>query len=225
MSKRWILFFGIGGSLLLSFALVFYSILYFSSPAVAQDGMVTPEPATSDEGGTVSPAQPVYGSDEVPLDTNQAQAQLESPTIPDATTNTLVYFSPQDNDANATVVMLYNTTDVTVTVNLKSYTAGNHLGGNWNITLGPGKLVHLVSDSVVASPPPSWGATNTILTNFTDSTMYATLSIPAGVKLDGYVVFNSGTGTIDPRADQGAIPLRFSTDPLTMLLPTVIKGP
>jgi hypothetical protein len=39
------------------------------------------------------------------------------------------------------------------------------------------------------------------------------------------VLFNPGTGTVDPRLDQGAIPLRFSTDPATLFLPAVQKGP
>jgi hypothetical protein len=39
------------------------------------------------------------------------------------------------------------------------------------------------------------------------------------VKAEGYVLFNPGT--VDSRKDQGAIPLRFSTDPETLFLPTV----
>jgi hypothetical protein len=44
-----------------------------------------------------------------------------------------------------------------------------------------------------------------------------------GLHAEGAVVFNPTTSTIDPRADQGAIPLRFSSDPPTIFLPTIIK--
>jgi hypothetical protein len=82
-------------------------------------------------------------------------------------------------------------------------------------------VVHLLSDSVAAAPPPSFA--NSVVTNFTDFTTYATLDVPPGVRFDGYLIFNPGTGTVDPRADQGAIPLRFSADPLTVLLPAVAR--
>jgi hypothetical protein len=74
---------------------------------------------------------------------------------------------------------------------------------------------------VAASPPPSFA--NSIVTNFTDFTTYATLEVPQGVKVDGYLVFNPGTGTVDPRLDQGAIPLRFSIDPYAVMLPAVSR--
>ena len=79
----------------------------------------------------------------------------------------------------------------------------------------------LISDSVAAAPPPSWATPAPITTNFTDFVYFASLSLPKGVKAEGYVLFNPGTGTVDPRKDQGAIPLRFSTDPATVFLPTV----
>lgn len=53
----------------------------------------------------------------------------------------------------------------------------------------------------------------------------ASLSLPAGVKVDGYTLFNPGTGVVDPRVDQGALPLRFSTDPATVFLPAVQNNP
>ena len=78
-----------------------------------------------------------------------------------------------------------------------------------------------VSDSVAAVTIPSWSAPYVIVTNFTDFSRIAEMDLPAGVKADGYVVFNLATGTVDPRADQGAIPLRFSADPATVFLPSV----
>jgi len=43
--------------------------------------------------------------------------------------------------------------------------------------------------------------------------------------VEGYTLFNPGTGTVDPHKDQGAIPLRFSTDPASVFLPSVQKAP
>jgi hypothetical protein len=49
--------------------------------------------------------------------------------------------------------------------------------------------------------------------------------LPKGVKAEGYVVFNPGTGVVDPRQDQGAIPLRFSTDPAKVFMPVTSTNP
>jgi hypothetical protein len=225
MKKRVLLLSGIASSILLVLVLISYGAIRSPATVLAQGGVETPDASVSDEGVPVDSAQTAFGSDEAPYATVQAGGQPESPAVPNAGTNTLVYFSPQDNDGTTTVSMLYNTSEVTITVNLKSFHADNTLVYNSNITVGPGGLIHLISDSLVASPPTSWGGSNSLLFNFGDSTTYVVLSIPAGVRLDGYSVFNPGTGTIDPRTDQGGVPLRFSTDPLTMLLPTVLKAP
>ena len=92
------------------------------------------------------------GSDESP-----PTQTMDDPTAPAAVTagpTTLVYFAPSDNDANATVVVLYNTTAVTQTVVVKGYVAGG-AAATWNINVGPNGVVHVVSDSVAASPPPT----------------------------------------------------------------------
>ena len=174
---------------------------------------------TFDEGDLIELAQTVGGSDEVPPTFGVPNA----PDSPNAEPTRRVYFAPQDNDANATVVMLYNTTPITHTVTLKGYDLNGNVGININIAVGPSDLIHLVSDALAASPPPSWA--NSLITNFTDFTTYATLDIPQGIKVDGYVLFNPGSGTVDPRADQGAIILRFSADPLTLFMPGINHSP
>ena len=177
----------------------------------------------SNEGQAVEVAQFGGGSDEVPPSVlgpaPRAVANAE-PTTP-------VYFSPQDSDGTATVVSLNNTTAATHTIDIQAFDSSGSMIVNSTVTLGPFRRVYLVSDSVAASPPPSWDSTlgNIFLTNFTDFSNYAVMSVPQGVKFDGYVVFNLSTGTIDPKADQGAIPLRFSTDPLSVLLPAVRNSP
>jgi hypothetical protein len=149
---------------------------------------------------------------------------VNQPTVPaasNATPTTTVYFSPQDNGNNGTVVILYNTTAVTQTVIVKSYWPGGLLYGPWTANVGPYGLVHLVSDTLAASPPPSW--VNSVYTNFTDATTYATLDVPVGVHVDGYIMFNPSTGTVDPNVYQDAMPLRFSADPATVFLPAVSR--
>jgi hypothetical protein len=94
-----------------------------------------------------------------------------------------------------------------------------------NINIVANSFLRLASDSIAAAPPPSWATPAPVITNFTDFTYLASLSLPKGVKVEGYVIFNPGTGIVDPRKDQGAIPLRFSTDPATLFLPSMQKNP
>lgn len=136
---------------------------------------------------------------------------------------TLVYFFPSDNDATATVINVVNTDSVAHTVSLRGYSYNGVLVYSLNIALPATSMRRLASDSIAASPPPSWCGPPTcatgvepIITNFTDFTYFASLSLPQGVLVDGYVLFNPGTGIVDPRADQGAIPLRFMTSPLRL---------
>jgi hypothetical protein len=59
-----------------------------------------------------------------------------------------------------------------------------------------------------------------ILINFTTFSTYGRLTLPAGVKADGHVVWNDGN-TYDPLQVAPALPLRFSIDPPTIFLPTI----
>jgi hypothetical protein len=106
---------------------------------------------------------------------------------------------------------------------LRGYSYNGVLGYSLNINVAATSLLRLSSDSIAAAPPPSWATPAPIITNFTDFTYLGSLSLPKGVKAEGYIVFNPGTGTVDPRSDQGAIPLRFSSDPATLFLPTVAR--
>jgi hypothetical protein len=149
----------------------------------------------------------------------QSAAALPAP-IPG---ETLVYFFTADSDATATVINMLNTDSVPHTVALRGYSATGVLGYSLNITIDATSIVRLASDSIVAGAPPSWTTPAPIITNFTDFTFFASLSLPRGVKVDGYVLFNPGTGTVDPRLDQGAIPLRFMTDMGGVFLPAVFR--
>jgi hypothetical protein len=137
----------------------------------------------------------------------------------------LVYFVPTDNDATATVLYLYNTDTVAHTVALRGFSYNGVLVYSLNVSVGAGSFLRMASDSIASAPPPSWATPAPVITNFTDFTYFASLSLPKGVKAEGYTLFNPGTGVVNPRTDQGAIPLRFSTDPATLFLPAVQRGP
>jgi hypothetical protein len=179
----------------------------------------------SDEG--VMAVTPTYAPGDDELAPANLQMDVVSPNalptqIPG---ETLVYFTTTDSDATGTVIFLLNTDSIAHTVALRGYSYNGVLGYSLNIAVPATSLVRLSSDSIAAAPPPSWSTPAPIITNFTDFTYFASLSLPKGVKAEGYVLFNGGTGTVDPRADQGAIPLRFSTDPATLFLPAALNAP
>lgn len=207
MNQPWLKF---GAATILSALALAFTMFGSTASPLGVRAQAAPTPAPS--GDEVAPP---------PLD--RAATAFGAPATLDAAPIPLVYFTPQDSDANATVLNIYNTSTVTQSVSIRGYGNGGGLVYSLNLPIPAGTLIHAVSDSVVASPPPSWA--NAIVVNFTDFTMYASMAMPAGVKVDGYVVFNAGTGTVDPRADQGAIPLRLSADPPTIFLAAVQRTP
>lgn len=226
---RWI-FIGITAGILLTAAfLVIGSNWNAKADPGRQSAQQAGDPTTAalldDEGRVVWSIQGSGESDEQPPEGFSLEG-VEPQALPTPIPGeTLLYFATADSDATGTVVYLLNTDSSPHTVALKGYSYNGLLGYSLLINVPAGSFLRLVSDSVVASPPPSWATPAPIVTNFTDFTYFARLSLPKGVKAEGYVVFNGGTGTVDPRLDQGAIPLRFSTDPATVFLPSVQNAP
>lgn len=165
------------------------------------------------------------GDDEVPPATLATRPETVNVLPTPVPGESLVYFVPTDNDATATVIYLYNTDTVAHIVALRGFSYNGVLVYSLNINVGATSFLRLASDSIASAPPPSWATPAPIITNFTDFTYFASLSLPKGVKAEGYTLFNPGTGVVDPRADQGATPLRFSSDPSTIFLPTTQKSP
>ena len=97
-----------------------------------------------------------------------------------------MYFVPTDNDATATVLYLYNTDTVAHIVALRGFNYDGAMVYAQNINIGASSFLRLVSDSVAAAPPPSWATPAPITTNFTDFIYFASLSLPKGVKVEGY---------------------------------------
>jgi hypothetical protein len=179
--------------------------------AQAQSGNATPQgsPMTSDEGAAQSGLPFAAGDETMPaaLSSGPLSPSVLPTPIPG---ETLIYFVPTDNDASATVIYLYNTDTVAHIVALRGFSYNGVLVYSLNINVGATSFLRLASDSIVSAPPPSWATPAPIITNFTDFTYFASLSLPKGVKAEGYTLFNPGTGVADPRADQGAVPLRFN---------------
>jgi hypothetical protein len=179
----------------------------------------------SDEGTAVEALQPALGDDELLPAGIGSQPQAPDFVLPTPIPGeTQVFFIPTDNDATATVLYLYNTDSVSHVIALRGFNYDGAMVYAQNITVPAASFRRLISDSVAAAPPPSWATPAPITTNFTDFVYFASLSLPAGVKVEGFTLYNPGTGTIDPRSFQGEAPLRFSTDPSTLFLPTVQKG-
>lgn len=228
MKKTGLLFPGLITGIFLTFGFLWSGSIQNSvaessgaNPPVA----VTATARLSDESMLAETPSFAAGSDELPPATLNAGILSPNAFPTPIPGETLVYFVPSDSDATGTVLFLYNTDSVAHTVALRGYSYSGVLGYSLNINVAASSFVRLSSDSIVAAPPPSWATPAPIITNFTDFIYLGSLSLPKGVKVEGYVLFNPGTGTVDPRLDQGAIPLRFSTDPATLFLPAVQTGP
>jgi hypothetical protein len=189
---------------------------FFGYPNLSLANEVAAQGNVSDEDQSPGTAQSDDNDDEVPSPgvSDDPEAVKSEPT-------TQVYFAPQDSNGTATVVILYNTTSVIHNVDVRAFRYTGALTVSRNVDVGPSSIMHLVSDSLAEGYPPSWDGS--AHTKYTDNTSYATLAVSQGMKLDGYIVLNPG-GYIDPNSDQGAISLRFRTDPLTVLLPAIQSG-
>ena len=178
------------------------------------------------EGATTSPAQSTasFGSDSNPTETpevfiparyvpNDASAASITNDVAVAT----VYFTPQDENTSNTILFLYNTSTTTATVSIQTYRLNGAQYINTSLDLPPGELVRISGDTV-STISSSWQ--DVVLVNFTTFSTYAKMTLPAGVKADGYVVWNNGN-TYDPLQVAPTLPLRFSSDPTTVFLPAV----
>lgn len=131
--------------------------------------------------------------------------------------STAVYFTPQDENTSTTVLFLYNTNSETSTVGLQTFYINGSLTISTTVAVPPLGLVRICADTV-NTVSASWA--NSVLINFTTFSAYAKMTVPSGVKADGYVAWDS-TGIYDPLVVSQTLPLRFSTDPASVFLPTL----
>ncbi len=136
-----------------------------------------------------------------------------------AGTASTVYFTPQDENTSTTVLFLYNTNPATATVGLQTFYINGSLTISTSVAVPPLGLVRICADSV-NTVSASWA--NYVLVNFTTFSAYAKMTLPEGVKADGYVAWDI-TGAYDPLTNTQTLPLRFSTDPASVFLPSVAR--
>jgi hypothetical protein len=132
---------------------------------------------------------------------------------------TTVYFTPQDENTSTTVLFLYNTNTATATVGLQTFYINGSLTISTSVAIPPLGLVRICADTV-STVSASWA--NYVLVNFTTFSAYAKMTVPVGVKADGYVAWDV-TGAYDPLTNTQTLPLRFSTDPASVFLPSVAR--
>jgi hypothetical protein len=121
-------------------------------------------------------------------------------------TGTAVYFTPQDENTSATVLFLYNTNDITKTVGLQTFYTNGSLTLDTTVLVPANGMVRICSDTV-STVSASWA--DYVLVNFTTFSAWAKLTLPKGVKAEGYVVYNP-SGVYDPLTEAQMLPLRFS---------------
>jgi hypothetical protein len=124
---------------------------------------------------------------------------------------TAVYFTPQDENTSATVIFLYSTNATATTVGLQSFNLDGSLVIDTTISVPAHGLVRICSDTV-STASASWA--NSVLVNFTTFSTYAIMTLPRGVKAEGFVVYNP-SGTYDPLTETQMLPLRFSVKATT----------
>jgi hypothetical protein len=128
-----------------------------------------------------------------------------------------IYFTPQDENTSTTVLFVYNTGNDDALVRLRTYTSAGYGHLDETVAVPAGELVRICGDEV-STTSSAWD--DAVVISFSNASAYGRLDLPAGVKAEGYVVWN-GTLTYDPRAAVPVLPLRFSTDPATVFMPLV----
>jgi hypothetical protein len=123
-----------------------------------------------------------------------------------ASSGQFLWFVPQDTPYTATVLILDNTNTWSVAVKISVYETSGAGIGTYTISLDPGKQVRVCSDQPV-SLEGCWSGT--LYANFTGTAARALLDLPAGVLVDGYVVWNGLGDTFNPGAAVPTLPLRF----------------
>ncbi len=196
-------------------ALSFWTLTVAQGPSDSQLENATPH-STQGAGSLGSDSNP-SGSPEVFIPEQYRPSAADVASAAPAATATTVYFTPQDEDTSTTVLFLYNTGATAATVGLQSYELDGSPEISTTVVVPPAGLVRICADEV-SSRSATWQ--DVVWINFRTYSTYAKMTLPAGVKAEGYVVWNNGP-TYDPLQVAPTLPLRFSTDPPTVFLPSV----
>ena len=195
----------------------FITLALAQAPIDRQPGIASHVPLQVDATGAGTDSNPT-GLPQVVIP-KQYQPTLSNGASPNATTASVatVYFTPQDENTSTTVLFLYNTNPATATVGIQSFYINGSLTISTSVAVPPLGLVRICADTV-NTLSASWQ--NTLLVNFTTFSAYAKMTLPAGVKADGYVAWDT-LGFYDPLSTTQTLPLRFSTDPASVFLSAV----
>ena len=196
------------GASLVMLALVLSSIVFAQGTGDEQPGASASPNMPGDDSNPLGKPEVVIPDAYRPSTADLAQAQ--------AANETTVYFTPQDENTSTTVLFLYNTNPATATVGLQTFYINGSLTISTSVAVPPLGLVRICADTV-STVSASWA--NYVLINFTTFSAYAKMTVPLGVKADGYVAWNP-TGIYDPLTVSQTLPLRFSTDPASVFLPS-----
>ena len=184
--------------LLIIVSIFWITALSVVSPATAQTPVRSGMVDTGTDSNPVGPPVVVIPS--------KYQVQSADRTAATAVAGTPVYFTPQDENTSATVLFVYNTNKVDKIIGLQTFDLAGAIYIDTTMTVPAFHLIRICTDTV-STISATWA--DYILANFTTFSTYAKLTLPNGVKADGYVVYNP-SGTYDPLTEAQMLPLRFS---------------
>lgn len=117
-----------------------------------------------------------------------------------------LYFTPQDNMRNTTVLFLYNTSNTYKVSSLYTFRLDGSLWLDYTFGLPSGEMWRICGD-LVDTNIETWQGYAYV--PFGNSSAHAMLVLPHGVKVEGYIAWNGGT-TYDPHDAVPTLPIRFS---------------
>lgn len=142
-------------------------------------------------------------------------------SVTDTSPTTDLYLIPSDTNTTNTVINIANYTSTPVNIAIKRAYNGV-VSGTIQFSVPGNDLVRVSADSIVSDAPPSW--INTVIYNLTDNNDMVIVTIPSsGVIVDGFIVWSGTLTTYNPDGQYPVMPLRFSTDPYSLYLPSVVK--
>jgi hypothetical protein len=143
--------------------------------------------------------------------------QRSSQTVDDDLVD-VVYFATLDSVDHNTIMFLYNTGVMTGTAEFNFYRQDGALWITQTLTVPPLHFLRISADFITIGSPPSWN--DTVVISFGDNSAYGRLAITEGIKMEGWIAWTN-TETYDPRTSVDMMPLRLSSDPASVFLPTI----
>lgn len=192
--------------------------LLLTSWVVAQDSDSGGSSADGDVNLVGSDSNPPGPPEVIIPDKYKVPARPGGATL--ANGSTLVYFTTQDENTSTTVLILYNTGTADANVAIQTFQLSGNPWVDTSVAVPAGQLVRICGDGV-SMVAASWQYV--VYINFTTWSTYGALDLPGGVMAEAYVVWSNGD-TYDPLQLAPTLPVRFSTDPASVHLPTIQRN-